>query len=503
MNLASLIDAHPATRRALCGTEGWLNWGDVRKWTKSVAAGMSGLGVGKGDRVAVAWPTSMEFVVAYLGVLATGAVVVPLNPDSPLAEFERELDFVDPAVIICGGRCAETVSSLADGKSSFPKVVAPGPGATSWEQLLSTRSGEDPEGGIRAAERDFADPAVLIFTSGTAGSPRAALLSHGNLISNLRQMLGVPGMMLGKDDVSLAAVPLFHVFGLNVVMGLTLATGASLVCEERFEPEAALRLVEERGVTVVAGAPPMFADWSGLSDKYRTGFAGVRLMLSGAAALPQEVEQEFTSKFGLPLRQGYGLTEASPGVATSVGIEAPSPGSVGRPLPGLSIRLVDESGEDALYDDPGEIWVRGPNVFSGYWHDETSTREVLDSEGWLHTGDVGVLDDAGELHVVDRLKDIIIVSGFNVIPAEVEQVVRGVDGVKEAVVVGRSDARTGESVEAVVVTEPGAGVTADQIIAFSGTRLAHYKVPATVRFVEGLPHGLTGKALRRVVRESG
>jgi long-chain acyl-CoA synthetase len=246
----------------------------------------------------------------------------------------------------------------------------------------------------------------------------------------------------------------------------------------------------------------MFADWAGLPDKHRSAFAGVRLLLSGAAALPPEVEQEFTSKFGLPLRQGYGLTEASPGVATSVGIDAPRPGSVGRPLPGLSIRLVDESGEDALYDDPGEIWVRGPNVFSGYWRDETSTEAVLDPDGWLHTGDVGVLDDAGELHVVDRLKDIIIVSGFNVIPAEVEQVVRGVDGVKEAVVVGRSDPRTGESVEAVVVTEPGAGVTAEQIIAFSGTRLAHYKVPGTVRFVEDLPHGLTGKALRRVVRES-
>ena len=364
------------------------------------------------------------------------------------------------------------------------------------------RSGGDSEGGLEAVERGVADPAVLIFTSGTAGLPRAAMLTHGNLIANLRQMLSVPGMMLGDDDVGLAAVPLFHVFGLNVVLGLTLATGAALVCEERFEPEAALRLVEERGVTVVAGAPPMFADWAGLPDTFARGFAGVRLLLSGAAALAPEVEQQFSSKFGLPIRQGYGLTEASPGVATSVGIETPRAGSVGRPLPGLSMRLVDDSGEDALYDDPGEIWVRGPNVFSGYWHDEKSTEEVLDSDGWLHTGDVGVLDDAGELHVVDRLKDIIIVSGFNVIPAEVEQVVRGVDGVKEAVVVGRADPRTGESVEAVVVTEPGASTTAEQIIAFSGTYLAHYKVPAAVRFVESLPHGLTGKALRRVVRES-
>ena len=529
LNLASLIDQHPATRRALCGTEGWLNWGDVRKWARSVASGLSGLGVGPGDRVALVWPTSMEFVVAYLGVLATGAVVVPLNPGSPAAEFERELDFVDPAVIICGGSCAETIAGLADGSRSFPKLVVSSTGASAgaraaaagaraaaaqaavaavptsfaWEELLATGAGGDPEGGLGAAHRETSDPAVLLFTSGTAGSPRAASLTHGNLIANLRQMLAVPGMMLGESDVGLAAVPLFHVFGLNVVLGLTLATGAALVCEERFEPEAALRLVEERGVTVVGGAPPMFADWAELPDIHRKGFAGVRLLLSGAAALPLEVEQHFTAKFGLQLRQGYGLTEASPGVATSVGIDDPRPGSVGRALPGVSIRLIDESGDDALYDDPGEIWVRGPNVFSGYWRDEKSTADVLDSDGWLHTGDVGVLDDAGGLHVVDRLKDIIIVSGFNVIPAEVEQVVRGLDGVKEAVVVGRPDSRTGESVEAVVVKEPGAGITEEQIVAFSRTNLAHYKVPSVVRFVESLPHGLTGKALRRVVRESG
>jgi long-chain acyl-CoA synthetase len=536
LNLASLIDPHPASSRALCGTEGWLNWGDVRKWAGSVASGLTGLGVAPGDRVAIAWPTSMEFVVAYLAVLATGAVAVPLNPDSPAPEFARELDFVDPDVVICGGRCVDTIVGLAGagggvsaGRSAFPRIVASstdvpsftdvpassGPparpassgGATSleitgWEQLLSSKAGGDPASGLNAVERASDDPAVLLFTSGTSVSPRAALLTHGNLVANLHQMLAVPGMMLGKDDVGLAAVPLFHVFGLNVVLGLTLATGASLVCEERFDPEAALRLLEERGVTVVGGAPPMFADWAQLPGTQRQGFAGVRLLLSGAAALPPEVEEQFTSRFGLPIKQGYGLTEASPGVATSVGIDTPSPGSVGRPLPGVSIRLVDDSGEDALYDDPGEIWVRGANVFSGYWNDDEATRQVLDQDGWLHTGDVGVLDDSGQLHIVDRLKDIIIVSGFNVIPAEVEHVVRGVEGVKEAVVVGRPDPRTGESVEAVVVKEPGSGVAGEQIIEFSRARLAHYKVPATVRFVEALPHGLTGKALRRVVRDT-
>jgi long-chain acyl-CoA synthetase len=225
-------------------------------------------------------------------------------------------------------------------------------------------------------------------------------------------------------------------------------------------------------------------------------------MVSGASALPPEVAEGFTSKFGQPIWEGYGLTEASPAVATTVGLPYPKPGSVGRPLPGLSVRLVDESNEDVLIDDPGEIWVKGPNVFKGYWRDAEATAQVLDSDGWLHTGDVGVLDDSGDLFIVDRLKDIIIVSGFNVIPAEVERVLQAVAGVKEAVVVGRPDPRTGESVEAVVVKETGADVTSEDIIKASRFHLAHYKVPSTVSFVNELPHGLAGKALRRVARET-
>jgi len=362
---------------------------------------------------------------------------------------------------------------------------------------------------------------VMLFTSGTSGSPRVAVLTHGNLAANLHQMLAGPGKLLGEDDVGLAEVPFFHIFGLNVVLGLTLATGAALVCVERFEPAEAMRLVEEHGVTVIAGAPPMFADWADMQDvhghedhghahghahagpdPHARAFSKVRLLLCGAAALAPEVAAGFTARFGLPVWQGYGLTEASPAVSTSVGLDSPRPGSVGRPLPGVAIRLVDESGDDALSDDPGEIWVRGPNVFSGYWRDPDATAEILDSEGWLHTGDVGVLDSAGELHVIDRLKDIIIVSGFNVIPAEVERVIQAIPGVADVVVVGAPHPRTGESVEAVVVREPGSTLTGEEVIAQCARRLAHYKVPSEVRFTASLPHGLAGKSLRRAVRES-
>lgn len=513
MNLASLTEAHPSDRRALCGTEGWLDWGEVRTRSRSVAGGLTRMGVVPGDRVALGWPTSVEFVVGYLGALAAGAVVAPLNPVSPAAELEREISFVEPAAIICGGQCAQMVLDLGEKVVPAGRVIAPvadaagspGMGRVDWETVLNAGpkgDGVTGEGSrLDAIDREDGDPAVMMFTSGTSSSPRVCVLTHGNLVANLRQMLAV-GKLLDEDDVGLAAVPFFHVFGLNVVLGLTIATGAALVCEERFDPEAALSLVEERGVTVVAGAPPMFADWAAMREGDAGRFSKVRLFLSGAAALAPEVAERFTSRFGAPICEGYGLTEASPAVSTSVGLPAPRPGSVGRPLPGVEVRLVDESGEDALADDPGEIWVRGPNVFHGYWRDPQTTAQVLDGDGWLHTGDVGVIDAAGELHVVDRLKDLIIVSGFNVIPAEVEQVIQGIEGVDEALVIGSPDARTGEVVEAVVVRDPGSSVTEKEILDYASRYLAHYKVPAKVRFTESLPHGLAGKAMRRAVRES-
>jgi len=497
LNLASLVESHPGDRRALCDSKGWIDWDEVRRRASKVASGIGKLGVGAGDLVAIAWPTSTEFVVAYLGVLAAGAVAVPLNPASPPAELEREIALIDPAAIICDAASALTIAAIGtDGSDKSRLVISAG---GEWEKLFDPAGDE-----FKAVDRAATDTAVLLFTSGTSSSPRVAVLTHGNLVSNLRQMLEVPGTLLGKDDIGLAAVPFFHVFGLNVVLGMTIATGAGLVCEERFDPAEALRLVVDRGVTVVAGAPPMYADWADLPDAEtpKDGFSKVRLLVSGAAALSPELGERFSNRFGTPIWQGYGLTETSPAVSTSVGLAVPRPGSVGRPLPGVELRLVDESGEDALTDDPGEIWVRGPNVFAGYWRDEESTANAIDPDGWFHTGDVGVLDDEGELYVVDRLKDIIIVSGFNVIPAEVERVIRGIDGVKDVVVVGRANPRSGESVEAVVVPDTGSNVTSSDIVEACRAHLAHYKVPETVRFVDSLPHGLAGKALRRFVRDS-
>jgi long-chain acyl-CoA synthetase len=500
--------------------------------------------VGPGERVAIAWPTSIDFVVAYLAVLAVGAVAVPLNPNSPVLELAREIEVVTPAALLAGGAAADSGAQLEQALTVSVLMVLPagaGPfqtGSTtgvavpSWEEMSAAPTDPadpadptgptgptDPTGPTGPTEapgsdavlptvsRDDDDIAVLLFTSGTSGSPKAAMLSHGNLVANLRQMLALPGEIVRADDVSLAALPLFHVFGLNVALGLSLASGAAIVLEERFDPVETLRIVRDLGVTNLLGVPTMFTAWVALAEDDPAaaggtgGLSGVRRAISGAASLPADVAERFERAFGVPVWQGYGLTEAAPAVSTSLGTGRNRSGSVGLPLPGVSVRLVDGAGEDVLAGDPGEIWVEGPNVFAGYWRDPEASAEALSPTGWLRTGDVGVIGEEGDLFIVDRSKDLLIVSGFNVYPAEVEEVVGSVPGVEEAVVVGRSDPATGESVEVVIVVADGARVTQEEVRDHCASRLARYKCPTTVRFVAELPHGLAGKALRRALRE--
>lgn len=490
MNLASLVRAHPGSARAVYAGSSWVTWGQVRAGAAALTRSLVRSGVSKGDRVAIALPTSLDFVTSYLGVLAAGAVAVPLNPNGPAPELSGELRAVGARTMLAGGAAKAVVAAGGfDGEGL--EVLDP-------ELVARSRTPAGDEG-FDVAECSEQDLAVLLFTSGTAGSPRPAMLTHGNLVSNLHQMLAVPGIF-EPDDVALVAVPLFHVFGLNVALGLALATGAALVLEERFDASQSLELVREAGITTLLGVPTMFAAWASLSGAGPSSLSGVRRAIAGAAALPPEVAQRFEQRFGISVLQGYGLTEASPAVSTSVGTGRNHPGSVGRPFPGVELRIVDEYGEEVLDGDPGEILVRGPNVFAGYWNDDEATSEVLTRDGWLRTGDIGVIGESGDLYVVDRKKDLVIVSGFNVYPAEVEKVVGEIPGVSGAVAVGRPDPATGEAVEVVVATEPGANVTEEQVRDFCALRLARYKCPASVRFVDELPTGLAGKALRRAVR---
>jgi long-chain acyl-CoA synthetase len=256
-------------------------------------------------------------------------------------------------------------------------------------------------------------------------------------------------------------------------------------------------------VTVLSGVPAMYVAWHALPDSDAPAdiFSSVRLAVSGAAALPAEIADAFQTRFALTIHEGYGLTEAAPIVTTSaLGAGAPRTGSIGPPLPGVEVRLVDVDGTDVLAGDPGEIWVRGPNVFPGYWRDDEATARALTDDGWLRTGDIAVTDDDGALSLVDRSKDLVIVSGFNVYPAEVEEVLLTHPDVAEVAVVGEDHPRTGEAVVAFVVPEDGRTLDAEELTAHCTGSLARYKCPSRIEVVEALPRSFAGKVLRRELR---
>ncbi|HKE73075.1 MAG TPA: AMP-binding protein [Acidimicrobiales bacterium] len=496
MNLATIIDGHPADSPALVSRGKTTTYGELRDQVAHLRGRLAGLGVGPGDRVAIIAANNWYFVVAYLATLGLGAIGVPLNPQSPAPEIERELAAVGARLALVGPTARAAASGLDtsgvdgfEGLHAIGDLVGPGPGGEAGD--------DDRPPPIADAGDD--DPAVLLFTSGTAGAPRPAILTHGNLRANLDQMMAGPAHPEGPDEVALAVLPLFHVFGLNAVLDLALSIGASVVLVERFDPYTSLEEVATHGVTLMSGVPTMWAAWADLPTLSPGALATVRLAASGAAPLDPEVRTRVRDRLGLDLAEGYGLTEASPVVTTGVGHDAPD-GSIGVPLPGIELRLVDSDGEDALVGDPGEIWVRGPNVFPGYWNDPEATAAALTDDGWLRTGDVAVVDDDGFLALVDRAKDVIVVSGFNVFPAEVEEILEAHPGIDVAAVVGVPHPHSGEAVKAFVVPAPGAHLEEDAVIDHAGRYLARYKCPTTVAFVEEVPHGVTGKVIRRALR---
>jgi long-chain acyl-CoA synthetase len=514
VNLAAIIESHPAAAVALSHDGSHLTYGELRERAARVRTGLAGGGIVAGDHVALVFPTTPAFVVAYLGVLAAGAVAVPLNPESPIAELATELGTVRAAAVLIGGSPATAVANaISDLGYQVFELGEDGRLANANASAHADAAGGG--GGDAASEAEAAiverapdDAAVLLFTSGTAGSPKAAILTHGSLRANIDQMSLAVGLAVSAEDVGLLVIPPFHIYGLNAVLGIHLFSGGRIVLLERFDPASLLEVVGREHVTVLPGVPQLFAALAAYPPATGEELASVRIAISGAAPLTAEVAEGFESRFGVPIWQAYGLTEASPTV-TFPDLQAPRrPLAVGVPLAGIEVQIVDPDGHAVEHGDPGEILVRGPNVFAGYFEDSVATRAALDRAGWLHTGDVGVMDDGGSLTIVDRSKDLVIVSGFNVFPAEVEHVLEEHPAVSEAVVIGVPDPGLGESVRAFVVPRTDAwpegttapdGITADELIEFCSRRLARYKCPSSVVFVRELPRGMQGKALRRAL----
>jgi long-chain acyl-CoA synthetase len=492
-SLAALVRAaarrSPDAPAVVAGAER-LTWAELDAAVDRAAAGYAGYDLSPGDRVAVQLPNGLVWLRAALGALRAGLVVVPVNTAYTDPELEYVLRDSGASLLVA-----------ATERSSIAGVqVCPGP--------------PDADGSPPETAEDPGAPAFLAYTSGTTGRPRGAILTSAALRANQEQCLAMEPPVVRSDDRVLLVLPLFHVYGLNAGFGLVAATGACAVLQETFDPRGSLALMAEEHVTAVPGAPPMYQAWLAVADAQgdadlRRAFASMRMASSGAAPLPEEVWTAMRDRAGVTLWEGYGLTEASPVVASTLATGRAKPNCIGGPVPGVELQLRDtattESGDhDGTDEDhlegPGEIWVRGPNLFSGYWPDGA---DGPDADGWLGTGDLAYRDGEGDLHLVDRRSDLILVSGFNVYPAEVERVLDAHPAIAESAVIGVPDPRTGAAVRAVVVLAPGQEVTFEELRAYAAESLARYKVPTSVHFLSSLPHSLTGKVSRARLRELG
>ena len=511
-NLASLIDAHPAESVALISAGRTVTYGELRDAVSRVRGGLLAHGIGSGDRVALVLCNGRPFVEVYLAAVGLGAVVVPLNPFSPALELQRQAARVAPVAVVVDAVGmtnwkdvdAPSVRLTVTTASASTPAEQPGPGTVALADLRRA----EPVGVAESAPIGGDDLAVLMFTSGTVGAPIPACLSHANLLANIEQSHSLPGA-LRAGDVVFGVIPLSHIFGLNVVLGAALSAGSTVLLVQRFDPYTAIESIVERGVTVLVGAPPMwlaFDQSAELAGEGTNPFATVRLAVTGAARMPEAATRSLAERFGIQLCEGYGLTEASPVVTSSIG-QPWRPGSVGRPLPGVEVRLVehDEHGHplgDVEPGDTGEVWVRGANVFSGYLDEPEATARALTEDGWLRTGDIAMFGEDGSMYLVDRAKDLIIVSGFNVFPAEVEDAIAEHPEVAEVGVIGVPHPHSGEAVKAFVVLRRDAALDESGIVAWCEARLARYKCPNKVIFVDELPRTLGGKVLRRSLERS-
>jgi long-chain acyl-CoA synthetase len=469
-------------------------WGELDERVDAVARGLLALdlpqSMGWPARVAVALPNVEEFVATLFGALRAGLVAVPVNPSYTARELRHVLSDSGAAVLV---GTPEVVASAAPVPHTYT-LKAPVAGGAAVDE---------PAGGE--------DLAVLLYTSGTEGTPKGAMLSHRALLANHEQLAQIQPPVVGSDDIVLLALPLFHAYGLNSGLGAVAYHGACGVLMDRFDPAYALELIARHQVTVVVGVPSMYTAWGLLASHeppIGEAMASVRVAVCGAAPLDTRTAVRFTEATRHPVFAGYGLTETAPVLTSTLASPAPKARSIGRPIPGVELRLVGQDeivpeqgweleSPDSPGSDPGEIVVRGPNLFNGYWPDG---RDGPDADGWWPTGDVAYADADGDLFLVDRLTELILVSGFNVYPREVEMVLESHGGVVEAAVVGAPHPYTGQTVKAYVVRAAESEVTADELLRYCEAELARFKCPTAVEFVAGLQHSPTGKIRKAALR---
>jgi len=502
--LRSSAERHPEKVAIVAPEEGGMEftYGWIDEKSSILAGSLAAMGVQPGDRVALWVNNSVEYILSFYGILKAGCVVVPVSTHYGEREVIHQLKVTEAVGIISTADRYREAQGIRPGAMGLRFAASDGagagspPGAVSFLSLLEGRERLDCSLRI--------DPgkalAVLPFSSGTTGLPKGVMLTHANLLANLHQV--VQAHAIGPDDLLINQLPFFHIYGMTVLMGAAILAGGTQVIASRFRPiEEFLDLFERYRPTLFFTVPLILQEFCHHPRVPAMDWSRLRYINTGGAPLAPELQARFTEVTGVPVMQGYGLTESSPTTHVNP-IDGIKVGSIGLPLSGTEDRIVHPAtGQDLPVGEVGELWVRGPQVMAGYYNDPQATRYAL-VDGWLRTGDLARHDDEGYVYIVDRLKELIKTKGFQVAPAEIEHVLMGHPDIVDAAVVGEPHAESGEVPVAYVVLKEGAeSSTPEAIIEYAGAGLAKYKRLARVTFIDAIPRSASGKILRRMLKE--
>ncbi len=516
LNLATLLESSARERPdhiAVIFNETKLSYATVNAAANKVANGLAAMGINPGDKVALSCLNLPYFPIIYYGILKTGAVVVPLNVLLSQREITYHLIDSDAKAYFCfegtqqlpmcgiglesfrkADLCDQFIIMTAD-----PKAPAPIDGIRTLSDMISNQPSTFP-----TVQTNPDDTAVILYTSGTTGQPKGAELSHLNMVLNAR--LSDTMYVAHVDDVHLVSLPLFHSYAQTMQMNAGFYNCAAITLLPRFDPDAALSIMQRDNVTFFQGVPTMYV---ALLDHLKTGKYDIekisktlRYCLCGGSAMPVEIMKAFEEKFGVKIYEGYGLTETSPAAVSSLRRinREYKHGSVGLPLWGVEVRIVDDEDKDVMQGEPGEITIRGHNVMKGYYKKPSEQKDAF-RNGWLRTGDIGRFDEEGYIYIIDRVKDMIIRGGFNVYPREIEEVLISHPDVTLAAVIGIPNERYGEEIRAYIVKRKGAQTTEEEIKSWAKANMAAYKYPREVIFRDDLPISATGKILKKELRK--
>jgi long-chain acyl-CoA synthetase len=490
-NLSSLLERaaadHPDSR-AIKMDDLVLTYAQLHEAAGRMSTLLRSAGVAPGDRVGIMLPNVPAFPIAFYGALAAGAIVVPMNPLLKSREVGYYLSDSGAKVVLAWSAAAgEAAKGAADAGAQAITVETPD---------LADLLAELTPAAVRS-DRDGADDAVILYTSGTTGKPKGAELTHAGLTRNA-ELTAQTILQNHPGDVVMGCLPLFHVFGLTCGLNATVAAASTLTLLPRFDGAKALDIIARDKVTIFEGVPTMYAAMLHLPDADPAQAATLRVCASGGASLPVEILRGFEEKFGCMILEGYGLSETSPVASFNLPDRERKAGSIGVPIEGVQMRLIDDAGQTVPAGEIGEIAIRGHNVMKGYWGKPEATAEAI-KDGWFRTGDMARVDEDGYYYIVDRKKDLIIRGGYNVYPREIEEVMHEHPAGAAVAVIGIPHPDLGEEVGAAVALKPDASATPDELRAFVKDKVAAYKYPRQVWLIDALPKGPTGKILRREV----